>query len=86
MIAFVLSGGGSLGAIQAGMLEALLERDQAGLRDLGRAASLIDQARTQTRLFLAGQPCDTCTHEGSRRGINAPVEEVVRPRCDLSIA
>jgi NTE family protein len=27
MIAFVLSGGGSLGAIQAGMLEALLERD-----------------------------------------------------------
>ncbi len=58
----------------------------AGLRDLGRAASLIQQARSQTRLFLAGQPCDTCTHEKSRRSDNAPVEEVVRLRVDLSIA
>ncbi len=58
----------------------------AGLRDLGRAASLIEQARSQTRLFLAGHPCDTCTHEESRRSDNAPVQEVVRLRADLSVA
>lgn len=58
----------------------------AGLRDFGRAASLIGRARSQTRLFLAGHPCDTCTHEASRRGDNGPVEEVVRLRADLSIA
>ena len=58
----------------------------SGLRDLGRAASLIDRARTQTRLFLAGQPCDTCTHEDSRRGDSVPVEEVVPLRADLSVA
>jgi NTE family protein len=57
-----------------------------GLRDLGRVASLIERARSQTRLFLAGQPCDTCTHEGSRRSDHAPVEEVVRLSADLSIA
>lgn len=57
----------------------------AGLRDLGRAASLIEQARSQTRLFLEGQPCNTCTHEGSQPG-EALVEEVVRLRADLSIA
>jgi NTE family protein len=57
----------------------------AGLRDLGRAASLIAQARSQTRLFLAGQPCDTCKHEESRRD-DQPAEEVVRLRADLSIA
>ncbi len=56
-----------------------------GLRDLGRAASLIDQARSQTRLFLAGQPRDSCTHEGSWRSDNATVEEVVRLRGDLSV-
>jgi NTE family protein len=58
----------------------------AGLRDLGRSASLIEQARSQTRLFLAGQPCDNCTHQASRRSDNAPVEEVVRLRADLSVA
>jgi NTE family protein len=57
-----------------------------GLRDLGRAASLIEQARRQTRLFLAGQPCDTCTHEDSRRSDYGPVEEVVRLRADSSVA
>ena len=58
----------------------------AGLRDLGRAASLIDQARSQTRLFLAGHPCDSCKHEEPRRSDNAPFEEVVRLRADLSVA
>lgn len=58
----------------------------AGLRDLGRAASLIEQARDQTRLFLSGQPCDTCAHESSRRSDTAPVEEVVRLPADLSVA
>jgi hypothetical protein len=58
----------------------------AGLRDLGRATTLIDQARTQTRLFLAGQPCDSCAHEESRRDHRAPVEEVVRLSGDLSVA
>ena len=57
----------------------------AGLRDLGRAASLIERARAQTRLFLDGHPCDTCTHERSQH-VNAHVEEVVRLRGDLSIA
>lgn len=58
----------------------------AGLRDLERSASLIQQARSQTRLFLAGRPCDTCRHEGPWRRDDAPVEEVVRLRADLSVA
>lgn len=58
----------------------------AGLRDLGRAASFIEQARQQTRLFLSGQPCDTCAHESSRRSETAPVEEVVRLPADSSVA
>jgi predicted acylesterase/phospholipase RssA len=139
MIAFVLSRGGSLGAIQAGMLEALLERGIAPdalvgtsigaanaafladeptlpqaqalsglwrslkprqifllgpirtLKALRRDGSLfstapfrklierhspysrIDRSRSQTRLFLAGHPCDTCTHEEFRRSDNAPL-------------
>lgn len=55
----------------------------AGLRDLGRAASLIERARSQTRPFLDGHPCDSCTHPPIN---GAPLEEVVRLRGDLSIA
>lgn len=35
---------------------------RAGLRDLGRAAELIDKAREQTALFLSGARCPTCPH------------------------
>lgn len=58
----------------------------AGLRDLGRAASLIQQALSQTRLFLAGEPCETCTHGESRPRDQTSAEEVVRLTSDLSIA
>ena len=47
----------------------------AGLRDLGRAASLIERARTQTRRFLDGEQCDTCRHEAHRP---SDIGEVVR--------
>jgi predicted acylesterase/phospholipase RssA len=58
---------------------------------MGRSSLLLPYAGSrrraaQTRLFLAGQPSESCTHEGSRRGDHAPVEEVVRLRADLSIA
>lgn len=52
----------------------------AGLRDLGRASSLIERARRQSRRFLAGEPCDTCSHEHD-------TEKEVRPlRADISVA
>ena len=58
--------------------------DRAGLRDLGRASSLIERARHQTRLFLSGQPCDGCTHDGARsRTSNS---EEVPPLDGVSVA
>ena len=59
---------------------------RARLRDFTRVTALIEHARGQTRLFLAGRPCDSFTHEGSRRVDHAPAEEVVRLRADLSPA
>jgi NTE family protein len=59
---------------------------QAGLRDLRRAASLIEQAREQSRLFLSGQPCATCDHDRSRRSATASIEEVRPLHADLSVA
>lgn len=35
---------------------------QMGLRDFSHADELIHRARTQTRVFLAGDPCRTCDH------------------------
>ena len=57
-----------------------------GLRDFTRAASLIDHAREQSRLFLSGQPCHTCDQDHSRLGAAAPNGEVVRLQADLSVA
>ena len=59
---------------------------RARLRDFTRAASLIDQAREKSRLFLSGQPCHPCNHHSSRFDAAAPTEEVVRLRGDLSTA
>ena len=50
MIAFVLSGGGSLGAVQAGMLEALLERDIVPHVLVGTSIGAANAA------FLAAEP------------------------------
>lgn len=58
----------------------------AGLRDFTRAASLIDQAREQSRLFLSGRPCHTCDHDSSRDSAAVVVEEVVPLQTDLSVA
>jgi hypothetical protein len=38
-----------------------------GIRELRRAASLIDKARDQTRKFLAGKPCHHCGHDGAQK-------------------
>lgn len=57
---------------------------RAGLRDLGRAGSLIDRARHQTRLFLSGQPCDGCAHDRARSRTSD--SEGVLPLDDLSVA
>lgn len=53
MNAFVLPGGGALGSIRAGMLEALPECTHAGIRDFSRTALLIDLTTQQTARFLA---------------------------------
>ena len=56
MIAFVLPGGGSLGAVQAGMLEALLERHIVA--DAVRASTALPGVfpphRVSGRLYLDG--------------------------------
>jgi NTE family protein len=36
---------------------------EVGLRDFSRTAALIDQAREQTRRFLNGESCPTCSHD-----------------------
>lgn len=57
----------------------------AGLRDLGRAATLIEQGRRQTRSFLLGEPCHSCQHDLDQPDRTA-VREVVRLETDLSVA
>ena len=58
----------------------------SGLRDLGRAASLIERARHQTRLFLSGRPCDTCQHGHNQREQSVEFAEDVGLSTDLSVA
>ena len=60
MIAFVLSGGGSLGAAQAGMLEALLERDVVPDVLVGTSIGAANAA------FLAADPTLSRAHELSQ--------------------
>jgi NTE family protein len=67
MIAFVLSRDGSLGAIQAGMIEALLERDIMPVALVGTSIEAANAA------FLAPGPtllrarrCPTCGGRSSR--------------------
>jgi predicted acylesterase/phospholipase RssA len=59
---------------------------------MGRSSLLLPYASSSktgspnTPLPRRTTPSESCTHEGSRRGDHAPVEEVVRLRADLSIA
>lgn len=59
---------------------------RAGLRNFTRVASLIDQGREQSRLFLSGQPSHTCVYDRSPLGAAAANEEVVRLQANLSVA
>jgi NTE family protein len=56
----------------------------ARLRDLSRSAALIDEGRRQTRLFLAGESCPTCTHDHPEHKEYASKE--VALSTDISIA
>src|SRR4051794_24649415 len=75
--AFVLSGGASLGAIQVGMLRALVERDVRPDLIVGTSVGAVNGA------FLAGRTFDPATVEelaqlwrGLRRGQIFPLEPV----------
>jgi predicted acylesterase/phospholipase RssA len=60
-VAFVLSGGASLGAIQVGMLRALYERDITPDLIVGTSAGALNGA------FIASRPQTTATADASRR-------------------
>ena len=60
--------------------------EHAALRDLGRAGSLVERARDQARLFLAGRPCDTCHHGATRLDESVTLEGVRRLPVDVSTA
>src|SRR4029453_191058 len=77
-VAFVLSGGGNLGALQIGMLRALAERDLRPEMILGCSVGAINGAR------LAGDPtlAGGAPRAGGRVRVGAPVARDGHRRAD----
>jgi predicted acylesterase/phospholipase RssA len=70
MVAFVLSGGASFGAIQAGMLYALYEREIAPELIVGTSAGAVNGA------FIASRPPTVATAQSQEAELNRPATTV----------